>query len=603
MRVRYTKIESTKTCAAPARGLRVLAAGTALVCCGGFVPVFAQGNGGMVQSADVLRGTVVNSVTHEVVGRALVFSPDNRFATMTDERGHFEFTFARTEGEHASSFTSAFSGRSDVLSTGIPQAPQTGTDRPGQLIARKTGFLARSRRQAIQLSTEQHELTISLVPEGRIIGHVILPGADGTDRVQVDLYRQQVREGRERWEQAGNTMSRADGEFRFAELPAGSYKLFTNELPDRDPVTSNPRGQLFGYPPVYYPGASDFATAAVIRLSAGETFQASLSPVRREYYPVKVGIANNGSGQQPQIEVWPQGNEGPGYSLGYNFRDGTIQGSLPNGTYTVHVATYGANALSGTSNITVAGAAVSQQVVTLSPSISIVVSVREEFQHAQGPSTMTVTNQFGRTFTASGRRPNYLQVTLVPAEESGTRPEISLPPPAGPEDESLVLENVTPGRYRVRVDTAVGFVSSIESGGTDLQRQPLVVGAGAAPPPIEVTVRDDGAEVEGTIEGASGSETANTRVASPGQFQRMVYFLPTDSSGQWKQAFVFPDGKFQVSQLALGTYRVLAFDRPQQDLGYASEEVMRQYDSKAQVISVVPGQKVQLRLALIPSGE
>ena len=90
-----------------------------------------------------------------------------------------------------------------------------------------------------------------------------------------------------------------DGEFRFAELPAGAYKLFTNELLDRDPVTSNPRGQLFGYPPVYYPGASDFATAAVIRVSAGETFQASLSPARREYYPVKVGIANTASKRSP----------------------------------------------------------------------------------------------------------------------------------------------------------------------------------------------------------------------------------------------------------------------------------------------------------------
>jgi hypothetical protein len=293
MRICYTKIESTEMCAALARGLKALAAGMALVCCGGFVPVFAQGNGGVVQSADVLRGTVVNSVTHEVVGRALVFSPDNRFATMTDERGHFEFTFARTEGEH----TSAFSGPSEVLSTGISQAPQTGSDRPGQLMARKTGFLARPGREAFPLGPEQHELTISLVPEGRIIGHVILPGADGSDRIEVQLYRRQVREGRERWEPAGAATTRADGEFRFAELPAGSYKLFTNELPDRDPVTSNPRGQLFGYPPVYYPGASDFAKAAVIRLSAGETFQASLSPVRREYYPVKVGIANNGPDQ------------------------------------------------------------------------------------------------------------------------------------------------------------------------------------------------------------------------------------------------------------------------------------------------------------------
>jgi hypothetical protein len=91
---------------------------------------------------------------------------------------------------------------------------------------------------------------------------------------------------------------------------------------------------------------------------------------------------------------------------------------------------------------------------------------------------------------------------------------------------------------------------------------------------------------------------------STGQFQGTVYFLPMDSTGgQLKQAFVFQEGKFQVQQLAPGTYRVLAFDRPQEDLEYANEEFMRQYVSKAQIISVVPGQKVQLRLALIPSDE
>jgi hypothetical protein len=608
MRVCSTRIEATAMCAGLARGLRDLAGGIALVCCGGFVPVFAQGGGGVAQSADVLRGTVVNGVTHEAIGRALVYSPDNRFATMTDERGHFEFIFARTEGEHLlphpSTFSAAFSGPSESRLDGIPQVPQTLSDRPGQLMARKTGFLGRPGHESVPLNPEQHELTISLVPEGRIVGHVVLPGADGSDRIQLQLYRRQVREGRERWEPAGTATTRADGEFRFAELAAGSYKLFTGELLDRDPVTSNPRGQLFGYPPVYYPGASDFATAAVIRLSPGETFQASLSPVRREYYPVKVGIANNGPGQQPQIDVWPQGNEGPGYSLGYNFRDGSIIGSLPNGTYTVHAVTYGPTALSGMANITVAGGAVSHQMVTLSPSNSIAVSVREEFQHAQGPSTMTVSDQFGRSFTANERRPNYLQVTLVPAEGFGNRPEIYLRPPAGPEDEALVLENVTPGRYRVRVDSGAGFVSSVTSGGTDLQRQMLVVGAGAVLPPIEVTVRDDGAEVDGTVEGADGTETAGTRMPSTGQFQGTVYFLPMDSTGgQLKQAFVFQEGKFQVQQLAPGTYRVLAFDRPQEDFEYANEEFMRPYVSKAQIINVVPGQKVQLRLALIPSDE
>jgi hypothetical protein len=75
------------------------------------------------------------------------------------------------------------------------------------------------------------------------------------------------------------------------------------------------------------------------------------------------------------------------------------------------------------------------------------------------------------------------------------------------------------------------------------------------------------------------------------------------SGGQLKEAWVSVGGKFQAEQLPPGTYRVLAFDRQQQDLEYASDEAMRQFDSKAQVISVVPGQKVQLRLSLITASE
>jgi len=45
-----------------------------------------------------------------------------------------------------------------------------------------------------------------------------------------------------------------------------------------------------------------------------------------------------------------------------------------------------------------------------------------------------------RPVPENGRRPNYLQVTLVPAEEFGFAPGASLRPPTGPEDDSLVIE-------------------------------------------------------------------------------------------------------------------------------------------------------------------
>ena len=54
---------------------------------------------------------------------------------------------------------------------------------------------------------------------------------------------------------------------------AGTYKIFTSELMDRDPITFDPRGQLYGYAPIYYPAATDFASASAITLEAGKTFR------------------------------------------------------------------------------------------------------------------------------------------------------------------------------------------------------------------------------------------------------------------------------------------------------------------------------------------
>jgi hypothetical protein len=217
---------------------------------------------------------VINSVTNEPISRALVLSPDNSFATMTDDRGRFEFTFTPAESQQATPLVTVTDGFQ--LNRGFQPVA---SNRPNALMARKVGFLSPDIPLSVSdISSTQQVLTISLVPEARILGHVILPGSNGSDRMQVALYRRNVREGQEHWDMMANATTRSDGEFRLAELPAGSYKLLTLEQLDRDPLIFDPRGQIFGYPPLYYPGASDFDTAAIIHLAPGGTFQATLSP-------------------------------------------------------------------------------------------------------------------------------------------------------------------------------------------------------------------------------------------------------------------------------------------------------------------------------------
>lgn len=455
-----------------------------------------------------IRGVVINSVTHEPISRALVLSPDNSFATMTDDRGRFEFIFTPAPLEQPTTFDTNSPQQFQAFQNPAP-------NRPNALMARKVGFVNSDIPLDISdiKSTEQL-LTISLVPEARIVGHVILPRSDGSEKMEVSVYRRNLREGQEHWDLMSNAATRADGEFRLAELPPGSYKLLTLEQLDRDPLTFDPRGQLFGYPPLYYPSASDFETAAIIHLAPGETFQPTMSPIKRPYYPVNLGYTAPVATPQIRLNVWPQAHPGPGYSLGYNQRDGAIEGLLPDGTYTLQATNYGPNVLGGQLSFTVGGAPVSGPSLTLLPGSSVAINVREEFQHTQTEPPPQFFSGFGKVSASApnNRRPNYLQVTLLPDEVFGLSFQASLRPPSGPDDESLVIDNVLPGRYRVSVNTSIGYASSITSGSTDLLRQPLVVGNGVLVPPLEVTMRDDGAEIDGTIDSPNvtvGRSTAN----------------------------------------------------------------------------------------------
>ena len=218
-----------------------------------------------------IKGTVVNAITRAPIARALVFSPDNRFAALTDGEGNFSFALPKAGSNAGTGFNGGFLG----------------------LTARKPGFLndPNDRRQA-ETSGSELTITIPLMPEALIKGRVISSETDPAPGINVQLFSRQVQDGMPRWVQMGSTRANSSGEFRFAELLPGTYKLMTNEWMDNDPATTIPGGQQYGFPPVYYPGVSDFAAAGTIQLTAGQTVQADVPLTRQPYYPVRIPVAN-----------------------------------------------------------------------------------------------------------------------------------------------------------------------------------------------------------------------------------------------------------------------------------------------------------------------
>jgi hypothetical protein len=547
--------------------------------------------------AESIHGVVLNRVTHEPISRALVSSPDNRFATMTNGEGRFEITFAEPENK---------TGTDESGSTG--KISFQGNNRPFALTARKPGFLSDPNGiQNLPPDAASKENTILLTPEALIVGRVVLPTAEASDTIQLELYHRQVQEGRARWVLAGSASTKSNGQFRFAELAAGSYKLLTQELLDRDPLVFDPRGQLYGFPPIYFPNATDFAAAQTIQLAAGQIFQADITLVKHAYYPVKVAVANVPPGSGINIVVSVQGHKGPGFSLGYNNREQMIEGLLPDGNYTLEASGFGPNAASGLLNISVKGAALEGPRMTLLPNGSIGVNVKEEFTSTEGTSSRNMIIETGPPPLAARGPRRYLNLRLEPADDFSQHGGAWLRPPSGPEDDSLAIDGVPPGRYWVRADSSRGFVASISSGMTDLQHQPLVVGLGGSSSPIEITMRDAAAEIDGTIEGMATSFSEPEGTAAPGSAETSplhVYCVPLpDSSGEFKEVLVPSNGKFGPQQLPPGTYRVLAFDHPQPELEYHNPEAMRPYEAKGLLVRAVPGQKEHLHLQLISTSE
>ena len=545
------------------------------------------------KSADSIRGTVVNSVTHEPIGRALVYSPDNRFAAMTDSEGHFEFTFAKSDNDNRND------GAGSANHLSYQRANIFG------LMARKPGFIEGRITQTVQAEAANKEFVLLLTPESLVIGRVLLSNAEASDPIQLELYRRQVVEGRAHWVLAGSTSTKANGEFRIAELPAGSYKLLTRELMDRDPLVSDPKEQVYGYPPVYFPNATDFAAGQTIQLAAGQIFQADISLVRHAYYPVKVAVANAPSAPGISIVVSVQGHRGPGYALGYSRREQMIEGLLPNGNYTLEASSFGPNGASGVLNISVKGTAVEGTRMTLVPNGSIGVNIKEEFTSTEdtNPPPMVVIN--GRRSNVQGAA-RYLNLHLEAVDDFGQERTVWMRPRSD-EDDSLVIEGVQPGRYWVRTNSSRGFVASITAGTTDLQRQPLIVGSGGSSSPIEVTMRDAAADVDGTIDGIAtspnGPDAASGLAASPDSSPH-IYFVPLpDSAGEFRDAWVNGNGKFGPQHLPPGSYLALAFDRPQPELEYGNPEAMRAYEERGQLIRLTAGQKDHLHLLLISTNE
>jgi hypothetical protein len=186
------------------------------------VETFSGGlSAALASSPTSVHGTVINAKTHEPIAKALVYTPDNRYATLTDDRGHFEFKFPPPEKSSPPPPTSG----SDTEGMRKYQQWYQRNARPGVFLARRPGFLPDPNGTRVpQTGGDRAEIVITLEPEALIVGHVQLPGVDNTDRVQLQLKDPETHREYFRRDQ-----SDFDGTFSVGFIVPGTYTIVAVE--------------------------------------------------------------------------------------------------------------------------------------------------------------------------------------------------------------------------------------------------------------------------------------------------------------------------------------------------------------------------------------
>jgi hypothetical protein len=500
---------------------------------------------------------------------------------------------------------------------GVPAGPQIirvakpgYRDRP--YATEEDGLQAEGPAHSVMLAAQMPELAFALAPNNAIHGRIELSTSDPADGLTVVLLKQVVRFGRGLWTQITNVKTNGDGAYRFGGLSDGVYAIYTHPALESEPAVSvvaagtGANIARSGFPSVYYPDARDFAGASRIRLSGGSQAEANFSLTLEPFYPVTAFGVSPGAGSAGKMA--PGNNsvvmDASGHVLPYfpQYDPAThsMQVSLPDGTHSmlIHVLPRGeltseslsafpldsrpSRGLAGAVQFTVAGHAVPRLRIPLgAPSLA---TVHLRIVHnAENPAALPV---------AANNAAELVNLTMDPADDvplnSG---ETVWSMENGPDTITLSAQ---PGSYWLSANLPrQGLCAgSFTAGSVNLAREPLVLSLAAAPPPMELTLRDDCATLVLTLPAAQAAFL-------PGEEPfYTVYVVPDfDTVQDIPPMAVHPSSgpTLTVNGLTPGSYHVYIFDSPVH-LEYRNPTALAALPNPGQQVTLAAGTTANLTL-------
>jgi hypothetical protein len=506
----------------------------------------------------VLTGTVVNSATGAPIPYALVQAEQN--TKLADQNGNFRFE--------------------NLASTVVNvQAHKPGFFEPQELGQFHTNT-------TVTLSDRPTDISVPLVPEAVITGHVSDPEGEPLANLPVRLRFGQIVNGRRIWQQQGQVRTDEDGNFRVAELRPGVYyvEVGPNFRARPVPRQKTDRKNFEVIPAEFYPGAREMSAASPIPLIAGQNM--ALDFAMKSVPAFHVSGVMTGSSNSGGLMLLDQDGDNTNIGIRFEGRTGRFSAfPVPAGSYRLHF-----NGRDGDGQQLFADVPINvtedipELRIPVERTVNIPVEFEAEFTNQTSQPGGVISNGSG-----GSSQPYYGQVHLFSRSSSNRQFASNRGGPSNLSTSEQTIMGVEPGTYDVEIQiNGSSYVASATYAGVDLLRQPLVIAEGSDPQPIHVVLRDDGASISGTVQ-----------VPDSGNKSALVLMMPEgETSSAPRQVYVDSSGSFRAQGIAPGSYEILAFDRLD-GLEYRNQEVLNAYLSHAARVTLSADEQARVTVDLI----